>query len=328
LKIYSGRKNKEPFVSILTPVYNGEKYLEECIESVLAQTYQNWEYVIVNNCSTDRSLEIAEKYAKQDERIQIHNNSEHFPVMQNLNHAFRQISSDSKYCKVIHADDWLFPECVSRMVELSEEYPDIGLVGSYRLVGKNVGPNGLPFPSHHISGEEIARRYLLHEENYFGAPSTILLRSDLIRKREKFYNESYIQSDISACLDILRESDFGFVHQVLSYTRRHEDTVTERVAKEDSTYIYGYLKIHLDYGPVFLNEKEMDQSLSRRIDIYYIQVAREIIFEKSLRPYWRREEELESENIPFKRRKLLKHIFIEMFKLPLKKVLRYAGISE
>jgi glycosyltransferase involved in cell wall biosynthesis len=48
-----------PLVSILTPVYNGEKYLAECIRSVLAQTYQNWEYTIVNNCSTDKTLEIA-----------------------------------------------------------------------------------------------------------------------------------------------------------------------------------------------------------------------------------------------------------------------------
>ena len=55
---------KEPLVSVVTPVYNGEKYLEECIESVLNQTYKNWEYIILNNCSTDRTLEIAEQLSK------------------------------------------------------------------------------------------------------------------------------------------------------------------------------------------------------------------------------------------------------------------------
>ena len=64
-----------PFVTILTPVYNGEKYLAECIKSVLAQTYQNWEYIIVNNCSTDRSLEIAEHYAQKDPRIKVRTNT-------------------------------------------------------------------------------------------------------------------------------------------------------------------------------------------------------------------------------------------------------------
>ena len=64
-----------PFVTILTPVYNGEKYLAECIESVLAQTYRNWEYIIVNNCSTDRSLEISERYAQNDPRIKVRTNT-------------------------------------------------------------------------------------------------------------------------------------------------------------------------------------------------------------------------------------------------------------
>ena len=62
---------KQPLVSVVTPVYNEEKNLAECIESVLAQTYPNWEYVIVNNCSTDRSLQIAESYAAQDKRIRV-----------------------------------------------------------------------------------------------------------------------------------------------------------------------------------------------------------------------------------------------------------------
>jgi len=64
----------QPFVSVITPVYNGEKYLAECIESVLGQTYAAWEYIIVNNCSSDRTLEIAQSYARQDSRIRIHNN--------------------------------------------------------------------------------------------------------------------------------------------------------------------------------------------------------------------------------------------------------------
>jgi glycosyltransferase involved in cell wall biosynthesis len=73
---YAGERvssREEPLVSVVTPVYNGEEFLAECIESVLAQTYSNIEYTIVNNCSTDRSLDIALSYAAQDGLI-VHRN--------------------------------------------------------------------------------------------------------------------------------------------------------------------------------------------------------------------------------------------------------------
>src|SRR5689334_20495375 len=102
---------RNPLVSIVTPVYNGEAYLRECIESVLSQTYSNWDYTIVNNCSTDRTLEIAEEYAARDSRIRICSGDTFVRVVENHNRAFRQISPKSAYCKVLAADDWLFPEC-------------------------------------------------------------------------------------------------------------------------------------------------------------------------------------------------------------------------
>src|SRR5262245_9335007 len=116
----AGRLQMQPPVSVLTPVYNGENYLAECIESVLAQSYQNWEYIIVNNCSTDRSLEIAQSYAQKDARICIRNNRTLVGVSENHNIAVGQISPASKYCKVVHADDWLFPECIMEMVKVAE----------------------------------------------------------------------------------------------------------------------------------------------------------------------------------------------------------------
>jgi glycosyltransferase involved in cell wall biosynthesis len=68
------------------------------------------------NCSTDRSLEIALNYAKKDGRIRVESNRQFLGVIANHNTAFRLISPDSKYCKVVSADDWLFPECLARMV--------------------------------------------------------------------------------------------------------------------------------------------------------------------------------------------------------------------
>src|SRR3977135_4188229 len=95
----------KPLVSVVTHVYNGESYLRECIESVLAQTYTNWDYTIVNNCSTDRTLEIAQESAAKDSRIRIHSNEVFVRVIENHNISFRQIAPQSKYCKVVAADD-------------------------------------------------------------------------------------------------------------------------------------------------------------------------------------------------------------------------------
>src|SRR5437764_11981376 len=110
----------QPFVSIVTPVYNEARYLSECIESVLAQTYQNWDYTIVNNCSTDESLEIASQYAVKDRRIRVHRNQQFLPPIANYNIALQQISPESKYCKVVLEDDWIFPDCLETMVAVAE----------------------------------------------------------------------------------------------------------------------------------------------------------------------------------------------------------------
>src|SRR6266853_4979230 len=117
---------QEPLVSVVTPVYNGESYLRECIESVLTQTYTRWEYVIVNNCSTDRTLEIAQEYAARNPRIRVHSNQRFASVIENHNISLRQISPQSKYCKVVFADDWLFPNCLMEMVKVAELYASVG----------------------------------------------------------------------------------------------------------------------------------------------------------------------------------------------------------
>ena len=63
-------------ISVILPVFNGEKYLQQSIRSILEQTYENWELIIVNDCSTDNTEEIAQRYAKIDKRIRVINNLE------------------------------------------------------------------------------------------------------------------------------------------------------------------------------------------------------------------------------------------------------------
>jgi cellulose synthase/poly-beta-1,6-N-acetylglucosamine synthase-like glycosyltransferase len=91
-------KYEQPLVSVLTPVYNGEAYLAECIESLLAQTYSNWEYTIVNNCSTDGTLSIDQRYARTDTRIHVWENETLLNLIANHHGAFHLVSAESKYC--------------------------------------------------------------------------------------------------------------------------------------------------------------------------------------------------------------------------------------
>lgn len=81
-------------VSIVLPVYNGEVYLRQAIESVLAQTYENWELIIVDDCSTDGSPAIMDEYAGWDARIKVVHNKENQKLPESLNIGFRQAEGD------------------------------------------------------------------------------------------------------------------------------------------------------------------------------------------------------------------------------------------
>ena len=262
--------NGTPVVSVVTPVYNGEEYLAECVESVMAQTYPHWEYVIVNNRSTDRSRAIAERYAEQDPRIRVHSNEHFVDVVQSHNIAVRQISQDSVYCKMVHADDWLFPDCLRQMVEVAEAHPTVGIVGAYRLDGVDgveVGCTGLPYPTPFISGRALGRRTLLGAPGVFGSANSVLYRSQCVRERNPMFNESDFHADTDACLSILRTWDFGFVHQVLTYTRRHPATQTS-FAEAMNTYQASELRHLVRYGPTYLTPDEFDRCLKRILARY------------------------------------------------------------
>ena len=103
-----------PLVVVITPMRNAEAFLAECIESVLKQTYANFEYIILDDCSTDGSLEIAVNYAKKDKRLRVERNTTFAGVMQSHNIAFNLIPPAAKYCKVVSPEDLIFADCIRR----------------------------------------------------------------------------------------------------------------------------------------------------------------------------------------------------------------------
>jgi glycosyltransferase involved in cell wall biosynthesis len=258
-----------PLVSIVTPAYNEEEHLGECVESVLAQTYTNWDYTIVNNCSTDGTMAIAQKYAAENPRIRVVANASLIPAVANFNFALSQISPESKYCKMVLADDWMFPECLERMVAVMEAHPSVGIVGAFGLQYSWTLWAGLPYPSDCVSGREVCRQRLMGGRYVFGTPTSVLFRSDAVRKQEPFFNESNAHADSEACLRLLRKCDFGFVHQVLTFSRDDRPNSMLNTARHLNSAAAAFLNELVVYGPYYLSEEEYAGALRHTLSGYY-----------------------------------------------------------
>jgi glycosyltransferase involved in cell wall biosynthesis len=117
--------NSHPRVSMGMPVYNGEKYIEEAIESILAQTYIDFELIISDNASTDRTQEICQGYADHDERIRYYRNPTNLGAAPNYNRTF-QLSS-GEYFKWAEDDDLIATDFLVKCVEVLDQDPNIVL---------------------------------------------------------------------------------------------------------------------------------------------------------------------------------------------------------
>ena len=274
-----------PLVSIVTAVYNGENYLAECIESVLAQTYGNWDYVIVDNCSTDKTLEIAQAYAGRDKRIRVMRNRLHVGAIENHNIALSHISPDSKYCKVVCADDRIYPECIELMVQLAEQYPSVGIVGSYILRGGEIQHIGLPQTRSVFSGQEVCRLHLLEKTQVVGAPTSVLYRSDIVRARKEFFPGPLLSADVAACYRTLRNHDLGFVHKVLAFLRIHDEALSVGQANLRAFWL-DRVVLFAQYGRNCLSEEEFAKEFSRVLDDYYYDVLASAVLKRYPKTFW------------------------------------------
>lgn len=265
----------QPLVSVVTPFYNTREFLVECIESVLRQTYQNWEYILVDNCSTDGSSELAEQYASRfPEKISVIHTGSFLSQVQNYNFSLTCISPDSKYCKMVQADDWLFPDCIKSMVEVAEGHPSVGVVGAYELDGDYVSLSGLPYPSLEVPGQDVCRLYFINYTYLFGTPTSLLLRSELIRSRDPFYEERHAPfEDAHVCFNLLRTWNFGFVHQVLTYSRRDNESILSRILPFNSQ-LFSRLAIVIAHGRDYLSTDEYSRCLQDAERRYFLYLSR------------------------------------------------------
>ena len=119
----------KPLVSLGLPVFNGENYLREAIESVLAQDYSNWELLIFDNASEDATEAIAREFAESDERIHYFRQAENLGAVPNFNQTFE--ASSGQYFKWFAHDDRLRSDYLSRCIEVLETEPSVSLCHSW-----------------------------------------------------------------------------------------------------------------------------------------------------------------------------------------------------
>ncbi len=126
--MFTGKNQKKlPLVSVLMPVFNSRNFIEQAVNSILKQTYHNFEFIIINDASTDGTQEFLRQL--KDRRIKLFFNSKHKGVTNSLNIALTKASG--KYIARMDADDISYPTRLQEQVEFLSQHPNIGLVGSW-----------------------------------------------------------------------------------------------------------------------------------------------------------------------------------------------------
>jgi glycosyltransferase involved in cell wall biosynthesis len=236
-------------ISVVTPFYNTADYLAEAIESVLRQSRGDFEYLLVDNRSTDGSREIAERYARLDPRVRVVENPRFVGQVENYNGALAQVSPAARWVKVLQADDALFPTCLERMVELGERHPSVALVSSRWLNGEVLVGGDAHVDGGVLDGREAVRLMLLRPElALLGSPTTVLYRAERVRARQPFYASGRLHEDTEAGYDLLLEGDLGFVPETLSFSRTANASITSAARRFNPWVLDHYIEV-ATYGP-------------------------------------------------------------------------------
>jgi hypothetical protein len=171
------------------------------------------------------------------------------------------------------------------MVALAEANPSVGIVGAYGLQGRWVLWEGVPYADKVLRGREICRLRLLGGPYVFGTATSVLYRSDIVRRHDPFYNESNVHAaDSEVCFELLKECDFGFIHQVLSFSRVREGSLLE-ASRELNASAADTLRELVAYGPYYLTPEEYTERLGATISKYYDFLAENLLRRRSGR-FW------------------------------------------
>lgn len=225
-----------PRVSIGMPVYNSEKYLTLAIESVLSQTYTDFELIISDNASTDRTQEICQAYAAKDRRIRYYQNSHNLGANPNCNRVFKLASGE--FFKWSFYDDLIAPEFLSRCLEVLDQNPDVVLCAPKsnvidkegNFLGVHTYKVDATLPQPHLRFRNFV---LTHDAGWelFG-----LIRANVLRRTA--LHASYPGSDLVLLAELALHGRFYVLEDALSFPRVHPEQMWIMVPKERDRVVF------------------------------------------------------------------------------------------
>ena len=187
----------KPAVSIIVPVYNGEKTLERCVDSVLKQEYKDFELFLINDGSSDKTREICERYAAADDRVLVIH-KENSGVSESRNMAIAQ--AHGKYLQFLDCDDWITPDATKLLVRAAkEEQADLVIADFYRVIGERLSHKG-DIEIDGVMDQEAFVGCMMEKpaDFYYGVLWNKLYRRDIIMKHHLQMNP-----EISWCEDFM-----------------------------------------------------------------------------------------------------------------------------
>lgn len=214
-------------ISVIMPVYNGQDYLAEAIKSILNQSFSDFEFIIIDDCSTDNSLEIAEYFLKQDNRIKITKLAKNIGIVGALNVGLNV--AQGKYIARMDADDISVPERLEKQYSFLENHPEVGLVSSDVSVidssGKIQFIIQMPQTKNMINWAFCYFDPIVHP--------TVMVKNSLISLSGGYRNqieneEDYFPEDYDLWVRIIRNTEFYNLSEPLLRLRKHDNNITKK----------------------------------------------------------------------------------------------------
>ena len=213
-----------PAITVLMPVYNGFKYLDEAMKSILNQTFQNFEFIIIDDGSTDDSVKIIKSY--DDNRIRLVENKNNLGQSETLNIGLN--IAKGKYIARMDQDDISMPERLERQSEFMEDNPQIGVCGTWiQLIGKYNGIAELE------TEDDLIKIKLLTNQNL--AHPSVMIRKQILENYKLSYSISYtVAQDYDLWVRMFDHCSFANLPKPLLKYRIHENQKSRKVVEQNS----------------------------------------------------------------------------------------------